>query len=155
VVLAVAADARAMLNWLAPSSDGGRAITGYVVTPYLGAVAQTPIQVGIATSTTVTALTNETTYTFTVTAVNAMGPGPASAPSDPVTPNVRGGSHQSPPLRRRGRRCPNHARAERGRLYRRTDRRVLERPGLPQNHLEELPATPLPASSALRRPRGR
>ena len=96
-VLAAADDARATVSWLAPASDGGRAITGYLVTPFVGAVAQTPIPVGPTTATTVTGLTNDTTYTFTVTAVNAMGSGPASAASNPVTPNIQGRQPPEPP----------------------------------------------------------
>ena len=41
-----------------------------------------------ATSTTVTGLTNGTSYTFTVSATNANGTGPASSPSNAVTPNA-------------------------------------------------------------------
>ena len=71
----------AKVSWTAPASDGGSAITGYTVTPYIGATAQTPVQVAgdRRRRTTVTGLTNGTAYTFKVTATNAVGTGPASA----------------------------------------------------------------------------
>ena len=68
-------------------SDGGSPITGYVVTPYIGGVAQSPVTFdSTATTQTVTGLTNGSTYTFTVAASNAFGTGPKSAASNPVTP---------------------------------------------------------------------
>jgi hypothetical protein len=96
-VLAFAGDASASLGWIAPESDGGSAITGYVVTPFADGVAQTPIQVGPETSTALTGLTNDAAYTFTVAAVNAVGTGPASAPSNAVTPSVQGRTLPEPP----------------------------------------------------------
>jgi hypothetical protein len=86
-VVAVAAGQKAKLTWLAPANDGGRDITGYTVTPYIGAAAQTPIALdGSTTTTTVTGLTNSTTYTFTVTATNAVGTSPAGT-SNAATPD--------------------------------------------------------------------
>ena len=80
-------DAQAGLTWTAPASDGGSTITGYVVTPYIGAVAQaTQTFNSTATSQTVTGLTNATSYTFKVAAINAVGTGPQSAASNTVTP---------------------------------------------------------------------
>ncbi len=80
-------DETAALTWTAPSSNGGSPITGYRVTPYVGGTPQTPVLTGsAATSFTVTGLTNGTSYTFTVAAINAAGTGPDSAPSNPVTP---------------------------------------------------------------------
>jgi titin len=85
---ATAGNAQATVTWTAPASDGGSAITGYVVTPYIGAVAQSPVPFNsTATSQVVTGLTNGTTYTFTVAAVNGVGTGPESAASNAVTPS--------------------------------------------------------------------
>ena len=62
-----------------PLSDGGSAITSYTVTSNTGITAT-----GTATPITVTGLTTGNTYTFTVTATNAIGTGPASAASNAV-----------------------------------------------------------------------
>ncbi len=83
---ATAGDASATLTWTTPSSNGS-AITGYVVTPYIGSTAQPTQTFSAATTQTVTGLTAGTAYTFTVAAVNQAGTGPASAASSPVTPN--------------------------------------------------------------------
>ena len=82
---ATAGDQSATVDWIAPN-DGGSDITGYVITPYIGATAQTPIDVGDVTTDNVTGLTNGTTYTFTVAATNSVGTGLASAASNAVTP---------------------------------------------------------------------
>jgi galactose oxidase-like protein/fibronectin type III domain protein/kelch motif-containing protein len=79
----------ANLTWTAPES-GGSAITSYTITPYIGTAAQpTTVITGTppATSATVSGLTNGTQYSFTVSATNAIGTGPASAPTGLVTPS--------------------------------------------------------------------
>ena len=88
-VSATSGNGSATVSWTAPGS-GGSAITSYTVTPYVGSAAQTPVTVSgspPATQTTVTGLTNGTAYTFTVSATNAVGTGPASSPSNAVTPS--------------------------------------------------------------------
>ena len=78
-VSATAGNGSATVGWTAPG-NGGSAITSYTVTPYIGSAAQAPVTVSgspPATSTTVTGLTNGTSYTFTVSATNAVGTGPA------------------------------------------------------------------------------
>jgi hypothetical protein len=87
-VSATAGAGTATVSWTAPS-DGGSPLTGYTVTPYIGTSAQTPKTVSgspPATSTTVTGLASGTAYTFRVSATNAVGSGPDSAPSASVTP---------------------------------------------------------------------
>ncbi len=84
---ATAGSQSAVLSWSAPN-NGGSTITGYVVTPYIGAVAQAPQTfAGTATTATVTGLTAGTAYTFRVAAQNLAGTGPQSAASASVTPN--------------------------------------------------------------------
>ncbi|HSP80135.1 MAG TPA: fibronectin type III domain-containing protein [Myxococcaceae bacterium] len=83
-VVVTAGDAEATVEWLAPADQGSSPLTGYEVT----ASPEIP-KVSVDASTTlatVTGLTNGTAYTFTVRALNAVGAGPASAASSPVTP---------------------------------------------------------------------
>ena len=88
-VTASAGDAAATVTWTAPASNGGGAITGYVVTPYIAGVAQAAQTfASAATTEPVTGLTPGTSYTFKVAAVNAAGTGPLSAASAAVTPNA-------------------------------------------------------------------
>jgi len=63
-------------------SDGGSAITGYTVTSSPGVITAT----GTASPIVVDGLTNGTPYTFTMTATNAVGTGPASVVSAAATP---------------------------------------------------------------------
>ena len=88
-VAASAGNGSALVNWTAPA-NGGSPITSYTITPYIGGVAQSTTTVTgspPATAGTVTGLTNGTSYTFTVSATNAVGTGPESPPSSPVTPS--------------------------------------------------------------------
>jgi hypothetical protein len=89
-VTATATQGSATVTWTAPS-PGTSPITSYTVTPYIGTTAQTPTTITGSpppTSATITGLQNGTTYTFTVTATNAVGTGPASQASNPVTPSA-------------------------------------------------------------------
>jgi hypothetical protein len=90
VTAATAGSGSATVSWTAPS-NGGSAITSYTVTPFAGTTAGTPVTVSgspPATAATVTGLTNGTAYTFTVTATNGSGTGPASTSSNVVTPEA-------------------------------------------------------------------
>jgi hypothetical protein len=81
-VSAVPANHGATVIWKAPVSNGGSTITGYVVTPYLGTVAQPPRSFSSAkTAELVTGLTNGKAYSFKVVARNALGEGVPSAKS--------------------------------------------------------------------------
>jgi hypothetical protein len=97
-VTATAANGGATVNWSAPPT-GNSPITSYTITPYVGSTPQTPTTIAgspPATSATITGLQNGTTYTFTVTATNAIGTGPASSASNPVTPVTRPGGEWAP-----------------------------------------------------------
>ena len=80
--VAVAGNGQAIVAFAAPASNGGSVITKYTVTStpdsFTANAAISPI--------VVKGLSNGTTYTFTVTATNAIGTGPASTASKPVTP---------------------------------------------------------------------
>jgi hypothetical protein len=77
------------VSWT-PSANGGSPITSYTVTPYAGTTALAAKTVSgspAPTLTSIAGLTNGTAYTFGVTATNAVGAGPQSTPSAPVTPS--------------------------------------------------------------------
>ena len=82
-------NAAARVNWVAPANNGS-AITGYVVTPFVGTTAQ-PAHTYNSTALAqgVTGLTNGTSYTFRVAAKNARGIGPMSAASLVVVPTAQ------------------------------------------------------------------
>jgi hypothetical protein len=87
-VSAVPGSTSATVTWSAPASDNGQAITGYVITPYVGTIAQAPIPVGVTTSKIVSGLLHSRIYTFKVAAKNGNGTGPQSGASNAVTPNT-------------------------------------------------------------------
>ena len=90
-VTTTAGDTRVAVRWVTPVSSGGSAITSYTVT-------STPGGLTCTTSTNacvVAELTNGESYTFTVTAKNAVGTSVASEPSAAVSP-VAGGSKTMP-----------------------------------------------------------
>ena len=74
----------ATVVYTAPASDGGTAITSYTATSSPSGGSGTLSQAGSGTI-TVTGLTANTSYTFTVTATNAVGTGPSSAASNSIT----------------------------------------------------------------------
>ncbi|MEO8132499.1 MAG: fibronectin type III domain-containing protein [Betaproteobacteria bacterium] len=84
IVTATAGNTQATVSFSPPASNGGSAITSYRVTSSPGAVTST----GAASPIAVPGLTNGTAYTFTVQALNAVGTGAASAPSNSVTPSA-------------------------------------------------------------------
>ncbi|MFV7760344.1 fibronectin type III domain-containing protein [Shewanella algae] len=83
-VNAVASDASATVSFSAPASNGGAAISSYTVTSTPGGITAS----GAGSPLTVSGLSNGTDYSFTVSASNTAGTGPASSPSNTVTPKA-------------------------------------------------------------------
>jgi hypothetical protein len=81
-VVVTRGNAQVSVAFTSPIFNGGSPITSYTVTSSPGSQTAT----GSATPIIVAGLTNGTEYTFTVTATNVAGTGPASTASSPVTP---------------------------------------------------------------------
>ncbi len=79
---ATGGDTQASVSFSAPVTTGGSSITGYTVTANPGGATAS----GVASPLVVSGLSNGQAYTFTVTATNVAGTGPASAASNAVTP---------------------------------------------------------------------
>jgi len=95
-VTATPGNKMAHVSWTLPPANGS-AFTGFTVTASPGG--QTCNPPGTATSCAVAFLTNGTAYTFTVVATNGIGPGPASAASNSVTPLAGATYHALTPSR--------------------------------------------------------
>jgi hypothetical protein len=80
---ATGGNAQASVTFTAPADPGVPAITGYIVTSNPEGITAS----GGSSPIVVTGLTNGTSYTFTVQAINATGTSPSSAASNSVTPS--------------------------------------------------------------------
>lgn len=78
----VAGNQQATVTFTAPASNGGAAITGYTVISNPGGLTTS----GPSSPITMTSLSNNTAYTFSVIATNSVGTGTPSASSGSVTP---------------------------------------------------------------------
>ncbi len=81
-VTAVAGNGQAVITFTAPIDNGGSPITGYEVTASPGNM----VVIGGASPIMLTGLTNGTSYTFTVKAINGAGTSAASAQSNAIIP---------------------------------------------------------------------
>jgi hypothetical protein len=92
-VSATAGDSSAVVAFTPPVNTGGLPITIYTVTASPGGQAAS----GTGSPIMLFGLSNGESYTFTVTATNTIGTGPASAPSAPVVPYGAERPHPEPP----------------------------------------------------------
>jgi RHS repeat-associated protein len=76
---------QAAVTWQPPASRGGAALIYYTVTSSPGSISVKTAD-GNTTTVSVSGLTNGVAYTFVVTATNSVGAGPASTPSNSITP---------------------------------------------------------------------
>ncbi|MDF2669755.1 MAG: cell wall/surface repeat protein, partial [Paenibacillus sp.] len=81
-IVAIAGDRQAIVTFLPPADHGGSPITGYEVSVSPGDT----VAAGTTSPITVSGLTNGTSYTFTVKAINVAGSGLPSAASNSIMP---------------------------------------------------------------------
>jgi alpha-tubulin suppressor-like RCC1 family protein len=86
--IAIPGDGRATVSWERPPGDAGEQVVAYEVQAFNGSVGSPVVRFNSPDTTqTITGLTDGTTYTFRVRAIDAMGNDSAwSASSNPVTP---------------------------------------------------------------------
>ncbi|WP_442603949.1 S-layer homology domain-containing protein [Paenibacillus sp. KN14-4R] len=83
-IMASATNGQAIITFDAPIDNGGSPITEYEVTSSPGNI----VTRGSTSPITVTGLTNDTSYTFTVKAINRLGSSTSSTISNAVTPKL-------------------------------------------------------------------
>ncbi|WP_339279322.1 Ig-like domain-containing protein [Paenibacillus sp. FSL H3-0329] len=86
-VTATAENGQAIITFIPPVNDGGSEITGYIVTANPGGLTVT----GTGSPLTISGLTNGTSYTFTIQAINKAGISESSAESNAVVPSTSSG----------------------------------------------------------------
>jgi hypothetical protein len=86
-IVATAGNGQAVVSFAPPADAGAEPIGSYTVTASPGGATAT----GVSAPIVVGGLSNETAYTFTAVATNALGTGPASVASNSVTPTAPGG----------------------------------------------------------------
>lgn len=82
IISLVRAGSGAIAVGYTPAAANGAEITSYTITSSPGLITAT----GISNPLTITGLSDGTSYTFTMTATNSVGTGPASAVSSAITP---------------------------------------------------------------------
>ena len=95
-LLATASNSSANVSWAAPNDEGSPIISYTVTASPGGATISVP---GNLTTGSITGLANGVDYTFTVTATNSVGTGPASTASNPVMPTPGNGFTSLTPVR--------------------------------------------------------
>lgn len=102
-VLAAVKGSTATVTWIAPESDGGGAITGYTATSTDGDLTCSAApSAALVQSCSAPGARAGVTYTFTVSAANAKGAGPASEASRPARFTTRASAPQQPRARLTG-----------------------------------------------------
>jgi predicted phage tail protein len=72
------------LTWVAPTSDGGAAITKYRIYRSIAGGVETSVEVGNVLSYIDTATTSGVRYSYRVSAVNSVGEGPRSTQTSAI-----------------------------------------------------------------------